>query len=60
MQKEKNIMSKILIFIATDLLAIGCTSTPSPQAPGEQTAATQASAVLDYGDYTSQTLTTNA
>ena len=53
-------MRKILIFIATALQAISCTSTPSPQAPGEQTAATQASAVLDYGDYTSQTLTTNA
>ncbi|NNF17458.1 MAG: beta-glucanase precursor [Gammaproteobacteria bacterium] len=48
-------MNKILTFFATALLAIGCSSTLSPQAP-----ATQAPAVLDYGDHTSQTLTTNA
>ena len=37
------------------LLVAGCASTPPPEAPPAK-----APAVLDYGDHTSQTLTTNA
>lgn len=45
-------MKKTLALLTLTLFAIGCSSTPAPQA--------MAPAVLDYGDYSSQTLTTNA
>lgn len=45
-------MKKILTLLTIAVLAIGCASTKSPQY--------NASGELDYGDYTSQTLTTNA
>lgn len=40
----------LLTFLATSVLLVGCSAT---QSPGR-------AAVIDYGDYTSETLTTNA
>lgn len=51
-------MNKILILVAMALFAIGCSSTATQESAATQ--ASQAAEVLDYGDYTSQTLTTNA
>jgi tetratricopeptide (TPR) repeat protein len=43
-------MNKILTLLAAAILIVGCSSAPPPKQP----------AVLDFGDQTSQTLTTNA
>ncbi|MFK8014237.1 MAG: beta-glucanase precursor [Gammaproteobacteria bacterium] len=43
-------MKNVLALLTVALFIAGCSSTPAPKAP----------AVLDFGDYTSQTLTTNA
>ncbi len=45
-------MKKLLTLLTVALFAIGCASTNSPK--------TNAAGELDYGDYSSQTLTTNA
>ena len=49
-------MKQILILVTVAILAIGCSST----APQKDTPETKAPETVDFGDYTSQTLTTNA
>ncbi len=47
-------MKKILTLLAISVFAAGCAQTPATEAPGAVAGA------VDFGDYTSETLTTNA
>ncbi len=47
-------MKKILTLLAISVFAVGCAQTPATEAPGAVAGA------VDFGNYTSETLTTNA
>lgn len=47
-------MKKILTLLAISVLAVGCAQTPATEAPGAVAGA------VDFGNYSSETLTTNA
>ncbi len=47
-------MKKILTLLAISVFAVGCAQTPATEAPGAVAGA------VDFGDYTSETLTTRA
>ncbi len=51
-------MKKIITLLAISVFAVGCAQTPATQAPAAAPAA--ASGAVDFGDYTSETLTTKA
>ena len=55
-------MKKTLTLLAISVFAVGCAQTPATDAPGAETAAAAAATAgaVDYGNYTSETLTTNA
>ena len=51
-------MKKILTLLAISVFAVGCAQTPATQAPGA--AAAPVAGAVDFGDYTSETLTVKA
>ena len=53
-------MKVILTLLAISVFAVGCAQTPATQTSAAEASATKAPGAVDFGNYTSETLTTNA